>query len=210
MKRKSNGSTQAGAKKPTSPARARREKYKVQAIELYLKGHTQQKVRDIMEEETGHNFGLHTIHRFIQEAQKDWRANKEEMLTAHKEIELEKINRIESEFWGAWERSKANAKSTSETKTKGKPGTESATPGKLATTSKKTEERNSNGDPRFMEGALRCVEMRNKLLGIEVPQIQINNNNTATSTGNKVVRNIVFKTRVTTSEQDVEKEDADD
>lgn len=209
MKRNLNGNASTSVKK-NSPARARREKYKVQAIELYLKGHTQQKVRDLMEELTGHNFGTTTIHKFIQEAQAEWRENKDKMLSSHKEMELEKINRIEAEFWGAWERSKANAKSTSETKTKAKPGAEIATPGKLATTSKKTEERNSNGDPRFMEGALRCVEMRNKLLGIEVPQIQINNNNSANSTGNKVVRNIVFKTRVTTSEQEVEKDDSDD
>lgn len=206
MKGNSKQGSVSPKKKPLTPARARRERDKADAIALYLKGHTMPVVRDLMEEKTGHNFSVGTIHKFINEGVVEWRQSKEHMVANHKEIELEKINRLESEYWDAWERSKLNYKATSETKTKGK---SEESPGKLGTTSKRIDERASNGDPRFLEGIHRCVETRNKMLGIEVPQIQITNTNNNTSSSTTVVRRIVFKTRETTSKQEIEDKDAE-
>jgi len=59
--------------------------------------------------------------------------------------ELAKIDRVEAEFWDAWERSKRPRQS--------KEGMPVNTEGR-------------DGDPRFMDGYLKCVHMRCELLGL--------------------------------------------
>lgn len=199
MKRNSNGNSSV-KKERITPAAARRIKWKTQAIDLYLKGNSQLRVKDLMFELTGHSFSPATINKYIQEGTAEWRESKNQMVANHKEIELEKINRLETEYWLAWERSKLNYKNTSKTKTTG------ASKGD-GISQVKTDERASNGDPRFLEGIHRCVEMRNKLLGIEVPQIQINQTNTGGQSTTIIQRRVVFKTRETTTQQIIEEEE---
>lgn len=190
MKRNSNQGSDSQIK--NTPASLRRLKWKKRAVELYVEGRSQREVRDALSEETNHSFSAVTIHKYIKEAVVEWRETKNDMIASHKEIELTKINKLEVEYWEAWERSKRPYESTSETKTKGD--------GKAMQVNQvKTDKRAMNGDPRFLEGIHRCVEMRNKLLGIEVPQIQITQNNTGSST--TIIRRVVFKTRESTTEQ---------
>lgn len=157
-------------------------------------------VRDLLSEETGHSFSSGTINKYIKEGVQEWQASKNDMIADHKAIELEKINRLEMEYWEGWERSKLPYENTSETKVKEGKGAK--------VTQIKTDKRAMHGDPRFLEGIHRCVEMRNKLLGIEVPAIQINQ--TTGSGGNSttiIQRRVVFKTRETTTQQEIPTEE---
>lgn len=68
------------------------------------------------------------------------------------ERELERIDRIEVEAWAAWERSQLPAESVTTT----------------ADETRKTVEGQS-GDPRYLQIALKCVEDRRRLLGLDAP-----------------------------------------
>jgi hypothetical protein len=79
---------------------------------------------------------------------------------ARKAEELARIDRLEREFWGAWEASKKEKETTtSEQVNKG--GDEQI---KAAI---RKEER--TGDPRYLAGVERCIERRCKILGMDAP-----------------------------------------
>lgn len=206
MKRKGNAHNAPKVKKDLTPARARREKWKGQAIALYLKGYSQQEVTRRMKDETGgHSFSIATIHKYIHEAIDQWKANKAELVENYKAIELEKINRLEMTYWDAWEASKKAVKSKGERQMKTDDG------GKALKETTKSE-RESQGDPRFLLGLQWCVEQRCKILGVEIPQIQINNNNgeKAGSTTN-IYRRVVFKSReLVAAPQSIQEEETEE
>lgn len=70
--------------------------------------------------------------------------------------ELAKIDDVEREFRAAWERSK-NARQITSSKRK---------EGKDASTEAGIRKEEQVGDPRFMDGVLKCIHMRCELLGL--------------------------------------------
>ena len=74
--------------------------------------------------------------------------------------ELAKIDRVEREFWDAWERS-CDAARIENTKARRNAGGESV--------EKSTRTEEQVGDPRFLQGVERCIERRCKLLGLDAP-----------------------------------------
>lgn len=91
---------------------------------------------------------------------KIWQASAMRDFDAAKAEELEKIDRAEREYWLGWERSQEDAVvSLAEVKTGDKPGR------------KRSRRREGQcGDPRFLDGVLRCVERRCAILGLDAPQ----------------------------------------
>jgi len=77
----------------------------------------------------------------------------------HRSTELARINRLELEYWNAWEASKADKESTLAEKTT---GTDTRT---------KAVKRSEGqvGNPSFLAGVERCIERRCKLLGLDAP-----------------------------------------
>ena len=85
----------------------------------------------------------------IQKVLKRWRDRAATAIDQHKADALARIDKVEAEFWGAWERS-------------------------LAEREIPTKEGGSviikpDGDPRFMTGVLDCVRERAKLFGLYAP-----------------------------------------
>lgn len=198
MKHTRNANRATPPKKDNTPVRVRKEKWKSIIVDIYMKGYSQERTRQLAGEQTGHSFGIKFVNSAIAEAVEQWKASKQEMIDNHKAIELERINRLETTYWEAWQRSLQSAKTRTEKKTKGKAGD-----GKLAVAEVENATRETSGDPRFLQGIQWCVDTRCKLLGIEVPTpsvaVQINNNNTGPGSQSTTInRRIVFQTRETT------------
>lgn len=185
-----------GARSRMSPAKARKLNEKQLIVSLYLQGNSMARVRELAEEQTGgHRFGLETISKIIKEANEEWKASKSDMVENHKAIELEKINRLEAVYWDAWERSCLTLLKKTKIKKKGSDGE------RLALAQVRDDEKQTIGDPRFLSGIQWCTEMRCKILGIEVPQtnLQMNTvNNQVTNNTTVINRKVVFLKRETT------------
>lgn len=168
-----------------SPSRARKERYKAVVVSYYLKGYNGQEVAELASHELG---GARISRIFVNKAVKEaiqlWRKQKDALIADHKAIELEKINKLEATYWEAWESSKKSQKTTTVR-------TKATVTGKEET----NQERHQTGEPRFLQGIENCIKQRCAILGIEAPQVVIQNNNSNSTT---IVRKVVFKTRETT------------
>jgi len=158
-------------KQSRSPSQRARAK-KIES-DLYLRGYSQHAIKD--ELKTSHSITLSqpTICRDLKEIQDEWVKSRNVDISRSKIIELQKIDRVEREFWAGWERSYGTtqrkylrSRSNKPTIIKTKTGSKSV--------DNKSEERTLQewelaGDPRFLFGILQCIERRCKVLGIEEP-----------------------------------------
>lgn len=74
--------------------------------------------------------------------------------------ELAKIDEIESEYWQAWERSKMPKEATLTEKVEGKDSRSRA----------RVQREHRDGNPAYLDGVLKCIERRCKLLGLDAPE----------------------------------------
>ena len=129
-----------------------RESHLAEISRLYLSGSTQQAIAA--------HLGLSqpTISLDLKELRKRWRASAVRDFDESIAIELAKIELIEKELWEQWEKSKLPRHTKRN---------ESGRSEKGAIAKKVTIEQNQCGDPRFLEGVMRCVERRCALLGLD-------------------------------------------
>lgn len=131
--------------------------------EMYLKG---KYLAEIAKE-----IGVSTqqIHYDLKVIQKRWSKQTILNLDEHRIKELGKIDQVERELWAAWELSKEEVKTTTISKakdiTQDKNG--KLTPGGVDKTSR-TED--SQGNSKYLELVLKCIERRCKILGIDAPR----------------------------------------
>ena len=113
-----------------------------------------------------------TVSRDIKVLQKEWQQSALVDINAAKARELARVDRLEREYWDAWERSCKDAETITQ-KTKGvvqrkqdEDGTFVAEqPAEAAKTTK-----GQAGDPRFLAGIQWCIDKRCKILGIDAPE----------------------------------------
>ena len=105
------------------------------------------------------NVDQSTVSNDLKVLVKRWQKSALMNVDEHRAAELARINRLELEYWEAWEASKLDKKSTV---------AERIT---AADTRLKAIQRSEaqTGDPRFLAGIERCVERRCKLLGLDAP-----------------------------------------
>lgn len=118
--------------------------------QMYLAGHSQAAIAKAIGVSTAQ------ISYDIEELRTRWRERTAMNLDAKKSEELARIDRLEMEYWDAWRRSQQDFKAQTVRKAEGK--------AKSAEVSQHTE--NRYGDPRFLEGVLRCIAKRCEILGI--------------------------------------------
>jgi hypothetical protein len=89
-----------------------------------------------------------------------WLASSVRDFNTAKAEELAKVDRVEHEYWVGWERSlQDHVQNLAEIKTGDKPGR------------KRSRRREGQaGDPRFLDGVLKCVERRCTILGLDAPK----------------------------------------
>lgn len=145
----------------TGPGRRRksselaRDRRKI--ADLYLKGRIQ---ADIAQEI---GVSQQTISNDLKALHREWLDSALVDFNEAKAQELAKIDRLEREYWQAWERSCEDAETVTE-KARASRGAE-----KPDSVEKTKQAKGQAGDPRFLAGIQWCIERRCKILGIDAP-----------------------------------------
>lgn len=148
----------APKRKNTQIARDRRE-----IANLYLKGWLQSRIVDHInkDESRGYTLTQQMISYDLCRLQAQWRESALIDIDEAKAKELAKIDRLEREYWDAWERSKENAETSV---------SESVNDGRGGHTKAQLRAVGQVGDPRFLKGVEWCIERRCKVLGVDAPE----------------------------------------
>ena len=118
--------------------------------DCYLRGETQMSIA------AKFNLSQSQISRDLSTIQRRWRESSLVDINEARQRELDRIDVLEREYWGAWQDSRGEQQRSTASKT----GDQSrAQIVKYA----------SAGDPRFLAGVQWCVEQRCKLLGLNAP-----------------------------------------
>ena len=134
---------------------------------LYLKGWTQSAIA----QDQGVSQGQ--ISQDLKAIREEWAESTIVDFNEAKLQELAKIDQLEKTYWEAWSRSlektlkrskkmKGSVEDSVETKSETKPRR------KDVEITETTEER--LGDPRYLDGILKCIQKRCELLGIDAPE----------------------------------------
>jgi hypothetical protein len=117
---------------------------------LYLKQRTQAEIAQTM----GVNQG--TVSRDLQAIQAEWQRQRLDDFAQAKLRELARVDQLEREYWEAWERSCQDRELTLQEKT-------TASTGDRLKAGTRSEGR--DGNPEFLRGVERCIELRCKITG---------------------------------------------
>jgi len=121
-----------------------------QVADLYLQGWTQSAIAA----EVG--VTQPTVSVDLKKIQETWRNDSIRDFDLRREIELQKIDRVEREAWAAWERSQ-------------KPDQTATTIDEPNNRHTRRQVRNRHGDPRYLDAVLKCITARRELLGLDAP-----------------------------------------
>jgi hypothetical protein len=132
-----------GQKRPKAQRLADRAKI----AELRLKGWTQQQIAQAVD------ISLRTCIRELEILHRQWREEASEDIAAIKARELHKLDRMESEAWREWERSRV-------------PHRKLVMEGGKVT---RVEKSGQTGDPRYLQAIMGIQDRRSRLLGLDAP-----------------------------------------
>ena len=138
-----------------STAELARDRRKV--ADLYLKGWIQADIA------TEIGMSQKTVSNDIKALQKDWLNSALVDFNEAKSQELAKIDRLEREYWQAWERSCEDAETITE-KARASKGSD-----RPDSVEKTKQAKGQAGDPRFLSGVQWCIERRCKMFGLDEP-----------------------------------------
>jgi hypothetical protein len=118
--------------------------------DLYIQGRTQVAI--------GEQLGIPqpTVSTDLTAIRKLWRESSVRNFDEAKEMELQKLDRVEREAWAAWERSQ-------------KPAQSATVEGDGAPRRSRKTIVQKNGDPRYLDTVLKCVAARRAILGLDAP-----------------------------------------
>jgi len=131
------------------PAQEERDRHNIGR--MYLKGMIQADIAKELQ------VSQSTISREIKMLVEEWRVERAYDINEAKQRELAKVDALEIEYWEAWKRSQEDAVTRTEGKT---------SQGFVDTT--RTE--GQAGDPRFLDGVLKCIQKRCDILGVDAPK----------------------------------------
>ena len=135
-------------------SKIQRERDRVTISELYLKGWSQAKIGEYLE------LNQSQISRELSKIKAAWKAEATRDYDLHVDEQLRRLAMVESEYWEGWERSQTAKEQSLQEKL-----TEAATSrDSKAKIQRRTETR--IGDPRFLEGIVKCNQERSKLLDL--------------------------------------------
>lgn len=123
---------------------------------LYLKGFNILQIADKL----GVSNGL--VGKAMQEIHQRWVQNQITNIGIYKARELERLALLEAEYWAAWEKSKNGQNKIISSKLK-----RQTMRGDSTETTDAREFLDIPGDPRYLEGVVKCATLRSKILGLE-------------------------------------------
>lgn len=133
--------------------------------ELYLKGHYQQQIADTV------GVSRRQVGKDLEKINEMWQKECVTSIEKAKTRELMKIDKLEQTYWEAWEKSIKDYNQKIE-KQKGKPiNLDPESPPTIKTDSlERTKKEVLNfGNPAYLAGIERCIDLRCKILGIHAP-----------------------------------------
>lgn len=144
----------------------------VDEARLYLGGYNFMEIAEYISKHRNYVITYNTVAKDIKTITERWRTQQMNDIEEWKVRELSRVDRIEKEYWEAWENSKKAKTIVEQNKAddtwlsgktiKGKAGYS------RSTLKRKHETRDPNID--FMKGVQWCVEQRCKILGLHAPQ----------------------------------------
>ena len=152
------------------PKRSKLQKKRDRAIiaDLYIEGKDQAEIAEMV------GFSQTQISYDLKKIKQEWLLNTTLHLDAHKAEEIAKTLQAEKKYRDIYNRSREDFKSKTAigkpTKKKDKNGNTVSGDVEVATQTVHTESR--TGDVRALDGVLKCIERRCKLLGLDAPQKQ--------------------------------------
>ncbi|MGG6266214.1 hypothetical protein ACQ4M3_05165 [Leptolyngbya sp. AN03gr2] len=129
-----------------------REKDLVELARRYLMGETQTAIAADL------GVTQQTISDDLKLIRKRWRKSAIRDFDEAIALELAKIDLVESELWQQWERSKKPRRTKRD---------EEGTGDRGASVKTVTIESSGLGDPRYLEGVMKCIDRRCRLLGLD-------------------------------------------
>lgn len=129
-----------------------REKDLVELARRYLQGETQTAIAEVL------GVSQQQISDDLKLIRKRWRDSALRDFDEAIAQELAKIDLVESEYWQQWEKSKLPKRTKRN---------EDGMTEKGAIVKEVTIEENKCGDPRYLDGVMRCIERRCALLGLD-------------------------------------------
>lgn len=129
--------------------------------DLYLQGWTQAAIGDEL------HIDQSTVSRDLVALQEAWQESALIDINEAKARELAKVDRLEREYWVAWERSCEDAETVKQRAIPVPAGTDGATAPKVASVEKTSK--GQAGDPRFLAGVQWCIDRRCKIIGVDAP-----------------------------------------
>jgi hypothetical protein len=153
----------------TGRTKTQRERDNRRISQLYLQGELQADIAASL------SLSQATVSRALKALQAEWLRSALIDINEAKARELAKIDALEVEYWSAWKRSQEDAE-VENLEQIGKPQTvKNKETGQdeqqivNAHLKKSTRREGQSGNPAFLEGVRKCIEMRCKIIGIEAP-----------------------------------------
>lgn len=126
--------------------------------ELYSKGKSQREITEKINESRHYSLTRQSIALDIAAILEEWRLHAAADISLHHAEQLIKLNRVESEAWSAFERSRSEAwRMIEETRDCGEDGEKQLS---------RVQKEERDGDPRFMMIVVQCIQERSKLMGL--------------------------------------------
>jgi len=132
--------------------------------ELYVKGYTQADIAEELSKARDYSIGRTQIWKDIQLIHKRWMEAYILPVNELKVRELARLDRLENEYWDAWERSKRDITSLRQDTIRDRSPSGSETYNRNKTILKKDER---DGSVAFLQGIERCIDKRCQILGLD-------------------------------------------
>lgn len=155
----------------------RKELYAEMCCRYHLQGYTNKEITEQIFAEVGYKMDPRTVSKHIREAVAAWKAKKDSWAAEITVVELEKINVLEAEYWKAYKKSCRKLKTLRKEyapdpdfappkRRRGKANAEDVASLEGFKVTKQTEEdKEQNGDVRYLVGVQWCIEQRLEILG---------------------------------------------
>ncbi|MBD1825665.1 ArsR family transcriptional regulator [Cyanobacteria bacterium FACHB-DQ100] len=138
-----------------------RDRDRATVAELRLKGWTQQQIADYLELDQS------TVSRDLKALEEQWKESALRDFDLDRAMELERLRLAEREFWDAWQRSQQSKETSIREQLRNaiadEQGGSIAGDGRIKIATR-TEQK--TGEAVFLNGVIKCIELRSKLLGL--------------------------------------------
>jgi hypothetical protein len=135
--------------------------------EMYTKGYTLRAIGETI------GVSLGQVQYDLGKIREEWKTSAIADYETRVAIELQKLDRLETQAWAGWERSLLDSEETSTTYKKSRPKVrrgKKSIPGRMQQTEKVAKVKGQAGNPQFLQVVRGCIERRCAILGIDQPK----------------------------------------